>query len=506
MQPQKFFISYAQAEVEERQLAAWLHDALRTNGHEVFMDTNIPLGTRWADEIERCINRCDFLIVLLSAAARASDMVTEEVRRARDCHLIHGRPIIIPLRVRYDGDLGYILSALLRPFQWARWESDNDSARVLQAILRVATHPSTQLPSPRSTTLITGSTLSATILSHPMPMASPVPGGSMLSNDPFYITRSNDERILERAQSHGETVTIEAPRQMGKSSLLQRYLTACQHAGQRVVLIDFGLFTERELATCAGLLSSIAMELQHALDPDDASEPVLNNPQRFTHWLERQILTRVSDTMVLAFDESDRVFDHDYRRDFFMMLRSWQNRRARSQDWRRLGLALVISTERNLLIDDATASPFNIGLHVVLRPFSLAEGQQLNQRYQQHSGFALVEDEVVQLWELLGGQPYLMRQAYHALSTGQVPSFAGLLDDASRDDSIFADHLRAVLKRLRLRPDYRLTTAFRQIIHGRKVSVQEAVPRLQSAGLVRYDGQRSVPASTLYARFFGRVL
>jgi AAA-like domain len=170
------------------------------------------------------------------------------------------------------------------------------------------------------------------------------------------------------------------------------------------------------------------------------------------------------------------------------------------------GLALVISTERNLLIDDATASPFNIGLHVVLRPFSLAEGQQLNQRYQQHSGFALVEDEVVQLWELLGGQPYLMRQAYHALSTGQVPSFAGLLDDASRDDSIFADHLRAVLKRLRLRPDYRLTTAFRQIIHGRKVSVQEAVPRLQSAGLVRYDGQRSVPASTLYARFFGRVL
>jgi hypothetical protein len=51
-----------------------------------------------------------------------------------------------------------------------------------------------------------------------------------------------------------------------------------------VVLIDFGLFTERDLETCAGLLSSIAIELQHELHPDDTSEPVLNNPLRFTHY------------------------------------------------------------------------------------------------------------------------------------------------------------------------------------------------------------------------------
>lgn len=56
----------------------------------------------------------------------------------------------------------------------------------------------------------------------------------MLLDDPLYITRSDDDRVLARAQSRGETVTIEAPHQIGKSSLLQRYLTACQHAGQRV--------------------------------------------------------------------------------------------------------------------------------------------------------------------------------------------------------------------------------------------------------------------------------
>lgn len=315
---------------------------------------------------------------------------------------------------------------------------------------------------------------------------------------------SNRQQIVLLV-SRGEAVRLSAGI-AGKSSLLQRYLTACQHAGQRVILIDFGLFTEQDLETCAGLLSNIAIALQHELCPDDVSEPVLNNPLRLTYWLERQILTHVSDAMVLAFDEADRVFDRGYRRDFFTMLRSWQNRRARSPVWRRLGLALVISTERNLLIDNATSSPFNIGLHVVLRPFSLAEVQQLNQRYQQHSDFTLGDDEVVQLWQLLGGQPYLTRQAYYALSTGQVPSSAGLLNAVSYDDSIFADHLRAIFKRLRLRPEYRLATAFRQIIHGRRLSVPEAGPRLQSAGLVRHDGHQYVPASELYARFFGRVL
>jgi hypothetical protein len=199
MPPRKFFISYAHAEAEDRQLAAWLHDALITNGHTAFMDTGIPPGTRWADEIERRIHWCDFLIVLLSAAASASEMVTEEVKRARDRHRTHGRPVIIPLRVRYDGDPGYTLSALLGPIQWVLWESDNDSAHILQAILHIAAHPSAQLPPPQLTTRTTGAPSPTTVLPRPTPTASPVPGGSMLSDDPLYITRSDDERVLARA-------------------------------------------------------------------------------------------------------------------------------------------------------------------------------------------------------------------------------------------------------------------------------------------------------------------
>jgi TIR domain len=97
----KYFISYAHLEAEDRELAAWLREALIEVGHEVFVDTDIPLGAKWGAEIEGRIEWCDFLIVLLSEASAASEMVADEVRRARNRHRTHGRPTILPIRVRY---------------------------------------------------------------------------------------------------------------------------------------------------------------------------------------------------------------------------------------------------------------------------------------------------------------------------------------------------------------------------------------------------------------------
>jgi len=84
--------------------------------------------------------------------------------------------------------------------------------------------------------------------------------------------------------------------------------------------------------------------------------PDSKNSLTFTRWIETQILARLDAPVVLAFDEVDSTFDYDYRRDFFRMLRSWHNRRASRATWRRLGLALVISTERSLLIDNPTSA------------------------------------------------------------------------------------------------------------------------------------------------------
>lgn len=372
--PRKFFISYAHAEAEERALAAWLREHLMRAGQEVFIDTDIPLGERWAEEID----------------------------------------------------------------------------------------------------------------------------------DQLYLARDADAELSGLSAASGQTLLIEAPRQMGKSSLLQRYLAACERAGKRTAYVDLsGL----DFNSYDGLLAGIAAELAQELGISETSTPVISKPQQLTHWVQQRILSSGAAPVALAFDEVDSIFAQDYRQKFFALLRSWHNRRPPANSpWRKLDLALVISTEPHLLIDDLSLSPFNIGNRIRLQPFTPEECQRLNRLHRRLTGRQLDPTHVNQLRELLGGQPYLTRLAYHLVLVDQAYSFDDFMRAAETDESPFADHLRALLSRLRKRADYNLAAAFRQIIRRGHTDDQAAVARLKAAGLVREADDHVTPANGLYARFFGRVL
>jgi hypothetical protein len=510
----KFFISYSHDSKTDNGLAVWLRDALRKAGHDVFVDTDIPLGAKWGAEIERRINWCDFLIVLLSEASAASEMVADEVRRARNSLRTHGQPRILPVRVNYTGDPGYELSAYLNPIQWMNWAGEADSGPLLDAVLRAASDPTAPLPQPVENKRSTQPKKAA--FPRPVPTASGAPSGSVWADDPFYLRRDADDTAIKLAANQGVTLIIEAPRQIGKSSLMQRYLAECQQAGKRTAMVDlaglpFDSFNE--------LLTAIAAELCEEFDLGDGAEPKIAEQQQFTLWVQRRILKRIEEPITLAFDEADSVLDQDYREAFFSMLRAWHNRRARvNSPWRMLDLALVISTEPHLLIDDPTLSPFNVGNHIRLRPFTPEECLRLNQLYRQLTGQAITDAQVGRLREMLGGQPFLTRLAYHLLLVERTYKFDDLLRIADRDESPFSDHLRALLSRLQARPDYNLASALKQVIHesghesghegGREggTAEQSAVDRLAAAGLVRREGRRVAPANGLYARFFGRAL
>jgi serine/threonine-protein kinase len=494
----KFFISYAHAEAEERALAAWLRDGLIGTGHEVFIDTDIPLGARWAEEIERRIEGCDLFIVLLSANSAKSEMVSEEVRLARE----HERRIL-PLRIKFTGYPGYQLNAILQPLQWIVWESEADSAGALQAILRVAADPSATIEAEQATATAAAPP-SDDPFARPEPAASRLPRGSVWIEDRLYLARGADAELSRLSTVSGQTLLIEAPRQMGKSSLLRRYLADCSQAGKRTAYVDLsGL----DFDSYGGLLTGIAAELSQELGMDEASPPAISKSQQLTHWVQQRILSPGAEPVALAFDEVDSIFAQDYRQKFFALLRSWHNRRPPANSpWRKLDLALVISTEPHLLIDDLSLSPFNVGNRIRLQPFTAEECQRLNQLHHRLTGRQLDETQVNQLRELLGGQPYLTRLAYHLVLVDQAYGFDDFMRAAETDESPFADHLRALLSRLRKQPDYNLAVAFRQIIQQGQTDDQAAALRLKAAGLVRDEGARAVPANGLYAHFFGRVL
>jgi hypothetical protein len=500
-----FFISYSHDGKESSRLAEWLHGQLTRQGHEAFIyKKDIAAGQRWSERISELLPKSDLFILLLSEQSSRSDFITEEVNRAYSLNCQHKRPVIITVRVIFDGDPGYHLGAMLNPYQWLSWNESKDSRTILKQILQSAADPSKQpagkAPRPKA------SPKRSRITALPPPMASPIPGTARQRANLYYIERGVEKPLLAEAALFGNTVTIEAPRQIGKSSLLQRYLTAAQAAGQRVALVDFSLFNEFHFARFEDLMRQIADKISGELGIEQTSAQDVGDSVKFTNWIKEQILPAIADPVLLAFDEADAVFDYDYRRDFFKMLRSWWNLRWRDEKWERLGLAMVISTERNLLVDKATISPFNIGEHVRLQPFTSDECRQFNERFQQFTGRSLDDGQVRQLWEFLGGQPYLTHTALKAVILDRLLTPDDLVETADEDDGLFADHLRALLARLLKRPDYRLAETFREILDGNPVADRLAAGRLKAAGLAREHRRAFLPANQLYARFFRRML
>jgi len=497
----RFFISYRRKPDSDRTLAHFLHDELKQAGHEVFIDVDIPVGTNWAVEIEQRIEWCDFLVVLLSAESVESEMVQGEVRLAHHRRRPDGRPRVLPIRVRYDGPLNYELDCYIGGLQYLVWTKPDDSQGILEELKAAAVAgvdaDISWVQTPSSTVSPSAQQFDRPQTSVDLRYFTRRPGGALKATDPFYISRPQDKTIAELAELTGETLVIKAPRQMGKSSLLNRYLDQCHNLGKRWAFVDFQGFTNIELSDYLVFLRTLAATLARSLDIDDSGVSAFASQQYFSYFVEDDLIRCVGCPLVLAFDEVERIFGQPYQGDFFSLLRSWHNHRSKPLSvWEEVDLALVISTEPYLLIDRSDQSPFNVTPSVELGPFSLSDLVELNNRY---GGFLGTED-LAKLFALLGGHPYLTRLAFYRLKAGAGMTLLELMERAADPDGPFGEHLRRML--LLLQEHSGLTAALRQVIANGTVSSEDLYHRLRSAGLVRRQNDRIVPANLLYARFF----
>ncbi len=503
--PCRFFVSYRHVQPDEA-VAQRLRDGLVRTGHQVFIDAKMKMGTDWVTEITQRIAWCDFLVLLLSEESMTSEMVQTEIRLAHRRHKRESKPVILPIRLRYTGPLDYELDSYLGRLQYVLWESDRDDERILGEVLEVASGMEVAARREEVASSPAGAPAEplATAPSRPRPQVDPRtlsnPGGTVRLRDGFYLERKADLAVAPIACRQGETLVIKAARQMGKSSLLLRYLDACQREGKKVAFLDFSRFSSADFADYGTLLAEIAGFLADALEIED-SAPRPSTQSRLTAFVEGKILKAVPDPIVFAFDEVDRVLGRPYQDDFFTMLRLWHNQRAElRRGWQRVDLALVVSTEPYLLIDAGDRSPFNVTVPIELQPFSLPNCRELDSRY----GSGLEAHQLDQLYGLLGGHPYLSRLAFYRLVAPDAIGFDELLDAAAQEDGPFGDHLRARLTKVCRKPE--LLAGMRQVIAHGTCADLDTYHRLHGAGLVRREGNRINPANLLYAKYFRAVL
>jgi hypothetical protein len=328
------------------------------------------------------------------------------------------------------------------------------------------------------------------------------PAGAVRPQSPFYVERTADSQLWQQLAGQGTTTTIQAGRQTGKTSLLTHAINAYQSEGGKIIYLDFHVVDDASRESLAGFLrflsESIAEQLDLEWDVVDRYWQTARNPaQTFNRFLQQEMLRRFERPVLLAMDEADLLLGADYQKHFFALLRAWDSRRAFDADWRKLNLVMVISTHPYLLIDDVNLSPFNVGLTIRLRDFTPDQVADLNGRH----GGPLQHNEIPALMRLVGGHPYLVRQAYYTL-VGERLSLADLSRAASLPDGPFGKHLLFYLHSLKKNPA--LLSAFQQLLREQKLPEESLLERLAAVGLIQQEAGKWSPRCGLYAEFFKR--
>lgn len=325
------------------------------------------------------------------------------------------------------------------------------------------------------------------------------PAGAVRPESPFYIERDADAQLRHQVTGQGTTTTIQAGRQTGKTSLLMHALHTARDQGQ-VIYLDFQLVDDTIRADLASLLQFLSETIAEQIDLDlalvDGYWQTARNPaQTFNRFLQKEVLQPLDHKILLAMDEADLLLDAPYKKHFFALLRAWDSRRAFDADWRKLNLVMVISTHPYLLIDDVNLSPFNVGVNLHLKDFTLEQVADLNLRH----GAPLLLKDLPTLMTLVGGHPYLVRQAFYTLVTDRI-GLADLTAVAANPEGPFGKHLHFYRTSLNKNPA--LLDAFQQVLHGKVTANESLLERLAAVGLVRQEGGKWQARCGLYEQYF----
>ncbi|MGB0386098.1 MAG: AAA-like domain-containing protein [Ardenticatenaceae bacterium] len=331
------------------------------------------------------------------------------------------------------------------------------------------------------------------------------PGGGVKLRDTLYIQREADARLKRQLLKSGSTTTIHAPRQTGKTSLLMRGLHHAKKSGAKVVFFNFQSLGREQLSTPERFLRGLAGMICRQLRLDDTIvaqtwDKYRNPQQKLTYFLEDHVLPEFEGPIILAMDHADSLLQTDFYSDFFGLVRFWHDQRGFDPErWEKLNIVMVISTEPYLLIDRIDQSPFNVGLKLELADFSAAQVERLNEQH----GSPVAESDFADLMALLGGQPYLTRQAFYTLLNKKW-RWRDFVREATTDHGPFGAHLRRLYEKVSHNAE--LKKALKQIIHTSGCRDDKSCFRLLRAGLVKRSGKAYTCRCELYRVYFERKL
>ncbi len=333
------------------------------------------------------------------------------------------------------------------------------------------------------------------------------PEGPVTLNSPFYVERYPAEAdCYDAIAQPGALICIKAPKQMGKTSLLNRILAAQKKQGDRAVRLNLLQAEKAVFSTLDKFLrwfcSYVTQKLKLAPHLDDYWDESRGSIVSCTTYFEAHLLEQLNTPLVLALDELDRIFQYpEIAKEFLPMLRSWHEEAKTVEIWEQLRIVVAYSTEEYVKLD-INQSPFNVGLRVELSEFTPEQVDNLARRHKLEWEADEERHHLVSaLMGMVGGHPYLVRLALYHLARRDV-TLEELLRDAPTDAGIYGDRLRRHLETLKEHPI--LEAALKEVAIADEPVRLETMQayKLYSMGLIKRQGDRSSPRCELYRQYF----
>lgn len=332
------------------------------------------------------------------------------------------------------------------------------------------------------------------------------PEGCVSLDSPLYIERPPIETDCYAAiLKPGALIRVKAPRQMGKTSLMQRILQYAHQHGHQAVDIHFQLIDSEFLTSIDQFLQWFCASITDKLGLEDHLanywNGILGSKNKCTNYFQRYLLAEIETPLALGLDEVDQVFQHpQIANDFFGLLRAWHERGKNEDIWKKLRLVIVHSKEVYIPLN-INQSPFNVGLSLELPGLNRSQVTDLVQRH----GLSWEPEQIEQLTALLDGHPYLLRKALYDIARGTL-TLEELLQVAPTEAGPYSDHLRRHL--LNIMDDPALVAAMKEVVMTEtpvRIEPVEAF-KLRSMGLVELRGNDVVPLCNLYRVYFRDML
>lgn len=328
------------------------------------------------------------------------------------------------------------------------------------------------------------------------------PEGSVSLSSPLYVERPPIESdCYETIVKPGALIRVKAPRQMGKTSLLQRILHHAKQQGHQTAYLNFQSADAEFLNSIDNFLQWFSASVANELNLDDRLDQhwkgVLGSKNKCSNYFQRYLLTSVTEPLTLGLDEVDQVFHNEKTaQEFFGLLRAWHERGKNEPAWQKLRLIIAHSKEVYIPLN-INQSPFNVGLPIDLPELNQNQVTELVKRH----GLNWSDNEIKQLMGIVDGHPYLVRKALYNFARGQL-TLEKFLESAPTEAGIYGDHLRRHLSNISA--DAKLEAAMKQVISASvpvRLEPMEAF-KLRSMGLVELRGNDVVPLCNLYRLYF----